>query len=276
MRPGPTARTRLFALLGNPVEQSLSPVFQNAGLETAGQDAVYVALRCSPDTLPFLLRGIAEAGGGGNVTVPYKEMALTAVDRLGDAARRTGACNVFGFSDGEVWGDNTDVPGFRGALQALLGPSARATGMRVLVAGAGGAARAVVCALLDDGAGQITLVNRSAERARRLAAQFHYPATLSTGERIPDGAYDLAVNATSLGLRAADRLPLPPHLRAGAALDVVYRPDETPWVRHMREAGVPAADGREMLLHQGAAAFRLWFREEPPLAAMRSALGIAA
>lgn len=271
MNSGPTAHTRLFALLGNPVEHSLSPAFQNAALRATGIDAVYIALRCGTDALPCLLRGIAEAGGGGSVTVPHKEIARRAVDRLGDAARRTGACNAFGFSDGMVWGDNTDVEGFRGALRALVGSSA--AGMRVVVAGAGGAARAAVCALLDDGAAEITVVNRSADRARRLAAQFDHPASLNIADRVPTATYDLAVNATSLGLRSDDPLPLAPDVRAAAALDLVYTPGETPWVRRMRAGSVPAADGREMLLQQGAAAFRLWFRQEPPLDVMRRALG---
>lgn len=273
MNTGPTARTRLLALLGDPVDHSLSPVFQNAALRAAGINAVYVALRCSSDALPCLLRGIAEAGGGGNVTVPHKEVALRAVDRLGDAARRTGACNAFGFSDGAVWGDNTDVEGVRGALRALPGSSA--AGMRVLVVGAGGAARAAVCALLDDGAAEIMVVNRSADRACRLAAQFDHPQSLKIAERVPAGTYDLAVNATSLGLRAGDPLPLGPDVRIGAALDLVYTPEETPWVRRMRADGVPAADGHGMLLHQGAAAFRLWFQREPPMEVMRRALGVS-
>lgn len=272
MNTGPTARTRLFALLGDPVEHSLSPIFQNAALYASGIDARYMALRCSTEALPALLRGVAEAGGGGNITVPHKEIAMRAVDRLGDAARRTGACNSFGFGDGGIWGDNTDVEGFRRALHALLGSSS--SGMRVLLVGAGGAARAAVCALLDDGAASITVVNRSADRTRRLAAQFGSPTSLQLADRVPPDTFDLAVNATTLGLRAGDPLPLEPRVRAGAALDLVYTPEETPWVRRMRERGIPAADGREMLLQQGAAAFRLWFGQEPPMDVMQRALGL--
>jgi shikimate dehydrogenase len=147
--------------------------------------------------------------------------------------------------------------------------------MRVLVVGAGGAARAAVCALLDDGAAEIMVVNRSAERARRLAAQFNHPPSLKIAERVPADTYDLAVNATSLGLRSGDPLPLGPDVRVGAALDLVYAPEETPWVRRMRADGVPAADGHEMLLRQGAAAFRLWFQREPALDVMRRALGVS-
>jgi shikimate dehydrogenase len=146
--------------------------------------------------------------------------------------------------------------------------------MRVLLVGAGGAARAAVCALLDDGAASITVVNRSADRTRRLAAQFGSPTSLQLADRVPPDTFDLAVNATTLGLRAGDPLPLEPGVRAGAALDLVYTPEETPWVRRMRERGIPAADGREMLLQQGAAAFRLWFGKEPPMDVMQRALGL--
>jgi shikimate dehydrogenase len=131
-----------------------------------------------------------------------------------------------------------------------------------------------VCALLDDGAASITVVNRAADRAQRLAAQFGSPTSLQLADRVPPDSFDLAVNATTLGLRAGDPLPLEPGVRAGAALDLVYTPEETPWVRRMRERGIPAADGREMLLQQGAAAFRLWFGQEPPMDVMQRALGL--
>jgi shikimate dehydrogenase len=228
----PTAATRVFALLGDPVRHSLSPVFQNAAFRALGLDGVYVALRCASGDVAGVLRGVALAGGGGNVTVPHK---------------------------------------------ALRG--APAAGARVLVVGAGGAATAAVCALARDGAGRIVVLNRSPERARRLCRQFGDNGveieTAESAESIARESFDLAVNATSLGLREGDALPLPPEKApaVGAALDLVYsRTGETPWVRAMRAAGVPAADGTEMLLHQGAAAFRRWWGVEPPLAAMREAL----
>ncbi|HEV2149011.1 MAG TPA: hypothetical protein VGR37_16515, partial [Longimicrobiaceae bacterium] len=120
MTPGPSAATRLVALLGSPVSHSLSPTLQNAAFRAAGVDAVYVALQCGSGELPGLLRGIARAGGAGNVTVPHKEASALLLERRTGAVERTGACNCFWLEEGQVCGDNTDVAGFAGAAKALL------------------------------------------------------------------------------------------------------------------------------------------------------------
>jgi shikimate dehydrogenase len=276
--PAPTAATRLFALLGDPVSHSLSPKFQNAALRALELDAVYVALRCAADDVPGLLRGIARAGGGGNVTVPHKAVAAAAVDRPSDAVLRTGACNAFWLEDGAIHGDNTDVAGVREAVTALLGrPPA---GARVLLLGAGGAASAAVCALADAGAERIVVVNRTVDRAEALAERFRAPGVrievAASVDALAGERFDFAINSTSLGLKPADPLPLDPDApgpRVGAALDLVYAAGETRWVHAMRARGLPAADGKEMLIQQGAAAFRRWWGMDPPLDVMRAALG---
>jgi shikimate dehydrogenase len=273
----PTAATRLFALLGDPVSHSFSPTFQNAALRALGLDAVYVALRCAADDVPGLLRGIARAGGGGNVTVPHKAVAAATVDRPSDAVVRTGACNAFWLEDGAVHGDNTDVAGVREAVRALLGRDP--AGARVLLLGAGGAASAAVCALADAGAERIVVVNRTVERAEALAERFRGPGVridvAGSADALAGERFDVAINSTSLGLRPADPLPLDPDAPGpdvGAALDLVYAAGETRWVHAMRARGLPAADGREMLVQQGAAAFRRWWGMDPPLDVMRAAL----
>lgn len=273
----PTAATRLFALLGDPVSHSLSPRFQNAALQALGLDGVFVALRCSADDLPGLLRSIARAGGGGNVTVPHKALAAATVDRPSEAVLRTGACNTYWLEDGAIHGDNTDVAGVLQAVTALLGrPSA---GTRVLLLGAGGAASAAVCALADAGAERIVIANRTVERAHALAERFRAPGVridvAGSVDALANERFDLAINSTSLGLKPADPLPLDPDApgpQVGAALDLVYSPNETRWVHAMRARGLPAADGKEMLIGQGAAAFRRWWGVEPPLDVMRAAL----
>jgi shikimate dehydrogenase len=269
----PSASTRLFALLGDPVSHSLSPAFQNAALRAAGLDGVYVVLRCAPSDVAGLIRGIARAGGGGNVTVPHKEAAAAAVDRRTATVERTGACNTFWLEDGEVWGDNTDVAGARAAIRAVAADEALES---VLVVGAGGAARAVLCAL-EGSARQVTLLNRRLDRALELAARFTSESlqieVLPLDADLSDRTFDLAINSTSLGLRPADPLPPTGGAQFAAALDIVYSPSGTPWVHHLRAHGIPAADGKEMLLQQGAAAFRRWWRDEPPIDAMRAALG---
>lgn len=273
MDPGP--HTRLLALLGDPVDHSRSPGLQNAAIRAAGLDAVYVALRCSPDRFEGLLMGITGAGGAGNVTIPHKERAARVIEVPTRAVERTGACNTFWVDGGRIHGDNTDVSGFAAAARVLIGPPA---GARVLVLGAGGAARAVVLALMDARADAIHVLNRSEERARVLAQD------LDPGQRrvavVDDPAalrregYDLVVNATPAGLHPDDAAPLGLGriARIGAALDLVCRPGGTGWVRDARARGIPAADGAEMLLYQGADAFRRWFDRDPDLDAMRRAL----
>ena len=280
MTAAPTAATRLFALLGDPVSHSLSPRFQNAALRALGLDAVFVALRCSADALPGLLRGIARAGGGGNVTVPHKALAAATVERPSQAVLRTGACNAYWLEDGAVHGDNTDVAGALEAVRALLGRPPG--GARVLLLGAGGAASAAVCALADAGAERIVIANRTLERALALADRLRTPGVridvAASVDALAGERFDLAINSTSLGLKPADPLPLDPDApgpAVGAALDLVYSPAETPWVHAMRARGLPAADGKEMLIGQGAAAFRRWWKMDPPLEVMRAALGAA-
>lgn len=278
MTPAITASTRLIALLGDPVAHSLSPVFQNAAFAASGVDGVYLALRCGADDLPALVRAIARAGGGGNVTVPHKEVAAKAVERATSAVTRTGACNTFWLEDGLVWGDNTDVGGVASAVRALLGRDAR--GARVLLLGAGGSARAALAAMLDGGVDEAVVANRTQERGAALVSMFGSPASLraSSIESLAGERFDLAINATSLGLKEGDPLPLPEEagIRVGAALDLVYSRGSTPWVRGLRETGIPAADGMEMLVLQGAASFERWWRRPAPVDEMRRSLGLHA
>jgi shikimate dehydrogenase len=285
----PSATTRVFALLGDPVAHSFSPRIQNAAIAAAGYDAVYVALRCGPAGVAALMRALVEAGGGGNVTVPHKALAAAALDDATDAVRRTGACNTFWGEGGRLVGDNTDVAGFAAAASALVGSL---EGLRVLLLGAGGAAAAAMCALVYGGAAFVEIRNRTAQRAASLADRFAGARTTiaiaadtaAGGQDVnnggaasptvaPGNGFDLLVNATSLGLRDDD--PLPSALVAGSPplLDLVYRVGGTTWMRTARRLGVAAEDGTTMLLVQGAAAFERWFGAPAPLDVMRAALG---
>ena len=275
----PSAHTRLLVLLGDPVEHSLSPIFQNAGLGAAGLDAVYLTLRCSEPEFGGLMRGIALAGGGGNITLPHKRAALAHLDRFTSAVEQTGACNTFWEQGGAVWGDNTDVAGFQVAARRMVGSPLEAA--RVLLIGAGGAARAALCALIHERVAEVLLVNRTLDNARDLAAEFA-PRAAANGVRVCvwtepprtiPGLVHLAINASSLGLSPDDPLPLNGDLPTiGGALDLAYTPSETRWVRQLRARGIPASDGLEMLLQQGAAAWQRWWKQDAPLAAMRGAL----
>jgi shikimate dehydrogenase len=268
------AHTRLIALLGDPVEHSLSPRFQSAAIRAAGVNAVYVALRCGAD-FEALLRGIARAGGAGNITLPHKTRAVPLLDRATAAVAKTGACNTFWLEQGRIHGDNTDVQGFAAAARSLIGAPA---GARVLVLGAGGAARAAVAGLMEARADAVHVLNRSPDHARSLQEALDSPGrrvrVLEGVRALGREGYDLVVNATSLGLAPDDPVPLDLDLpvRVGAVLDLTYGAAPSALVTAARAAGIPAADGREMLLQQGAASFRRWFGIEPDLPAMRHAL----
>jgi shikimate dehydrogenase len=260
--------TRVYALLGDPVAHSLSPAMQNAAFRALGLPAVYVPLRCAPGDVAALVRALARAGGGGNVTIPHKEAAAGAVDRLLETAHEVGAANTFWARDGEVVGDNTDVRGVLAAVEQLAPPEGP-----WLIVGTGGGARAAVVAAARRGT-SVAVRSRSPERARALERWADERGLVRA--RAADCV--VVINATPLGLDAGDA---PPVTRdevpaARAALDMVYRPGETAWVHTLRAAGVRSADGRAMLVAQGAAALECWFAGvDAPVEIMRAALDAA-
>jgi shikimate dehydrogenase len=268
-----TASTRVLTLLGDPVSHSASPELQNAAFEAAGVDGVYVAVRCGNDDVAGFMRGLARAGGGGNVTIPHKEKAATLLDERSEAVRRTGACNTFwGDEHGRVHGDNTDVEGFRRALRDFLdGP---VSGIRALLLGGGGAARAALLGLVQEDAEEICIYNRSAERARAVARRIggQKARVVAIFRHLEGEDFDLVVNATSLGLDPDDESPIDFGIlhRAGAAMDLVYGRNRTPFVRAAEDAGIRATDGLEMLVQQGAVSFERWWGREASLETMRA------
>ena len=272
-----SARTRVLTLLGDPVAHSASPELQNAAFEAAGVDGVYVAVRCGPEDLAGFMRGLAKAGGGGNVNIPHKEKAATFLDVRSEAVRRTGACNTFwGDEAGRVHGDNTDVEGFRRALRDFL--DVPASGLRVLLLGAGGAARAALLGLLQEDASEVFVHNRTQDRARavarRIGGQRARVVPILRGLEGED--FDLVVNATSLGLHEGDASPIDFSIlnRAGAAMDLVYGRHTTAFVKAAEDAGIRATDGLEMLVQQGAVSFERWWGHEAPVEAMRSIVAL--
>ncbi len=272
-----TARTRVFTVLGNPVGHSLSPVIQNAAFQETGVDGVYVALRCDAEGMVGFMSGIARGGGGGNITLPHKEKAASIIDSPSEAVRRTGACNTFWGEGGKLCGDNTDVEGFGRALRHFL--DGNAAGYRVLLLGAGGAARAALLSLVDHQAEDVLILNRTVERARAVARRIggDRVRVAESPSDIDDGDFDLVVNTTSLGLDSEDELPLDLERLsgAGAVMDLVYGPRATPFVAASKHLGIPAVDGGEMLVYQGAVAFEHWWGEAAPIDAMRRALEAA-
>jgi shikimate dehydrogenase len=261
-------RTRVFALLGDPVAHSLSPVMQTAAFRVLGLDAVYVPLPCLATQLDVLMTALAAAGGGGNVTVPHKAAAAAALSHPSDRVRSLGSCNTFWSEGGALAGDSTDDDGVQAAIQRLEVEAAV-----WLVIGTGGSARAVVEAARLAGA-RLAVSSRDAARAASFRA---WAGARGVGSAAAEEA-GLVINATPLGLKADDLLPSQPPAtpNAIAALDLVYARGETAWVRAQRAAGRTAADGREVLLAQGAESLRRWFpRHSPPLDVMRAAVHAA-
>lgn len=268
-----TAVTRVLTLLGDPVAHSASPRIQNAAFEATGVDGVYVAVRCGSDDLIGFMRGLARAGGGGNITLPHKEKAASILDVRSEAVRRTGACNTFwGDDKGKVHGDNTDVEGFRRALNVFLEGSPK--GIRALLLGAGGAARAALVGLLEEGADEVLLFNRTQERARAVARRIggQKARVVPVVRELEGEDFDLVINATRLGLDPSDPSPIDFTAlnRAGAAMDLVYGREATPFVRAAEAEGIRSTDGHEMLVQQGAVSFERWWGEEAPLDVMRA------
>jgi shikimate dehydrogenase len=264
-----SANTRLLAVIGDPVAHSLSPAMHNAAFRALGLDAVYVALRVPAESLTQVLAMQTATDGAGNVTVPHKEAVERSVTRKTDVCARVGACNTFWIEDGALVGDNTDV---FGVTAALAGIGASGKGTRWLVVGTGGSARATAAAAADLGA-TLWVRSRNEGRAKEFAA---WSNSIGVRTQVANGPVeiDVVINATPLGLAGHDPLPVDVNHIPGVqkALDLVYAPGETRWVHALRERGIDAADGREMLIQQGAAAFERFF---PGTAAPREVMRAA-
>jgi shikimate dehydrogenase len=262
-----TGRTRLAGIMGWPVAHSRSPALHNFWLDEQGIDGAYLPLPVRPEQLEQALRALPVLGFRGcNLTIPHKQMALSIVDRVEPLARRIGAINtVIAAADGSLEGRNTDVFGFRESLRESAPDWDPAAGPAVVL-GAGGAARAVVAALIEAGVGEIRLVNRTQARAERVVEDLEdRPRRITTHPWSARGAAlenaGLLVNTTSLGMTgepelAIDLARLPCY---AIVVDIVYVPLETGLLAAARQRGHQGVDGLGMLLHQGRPGFEAWF-----------------
>jgi shikimate dehydrogenase len=263
-------RTRL-GVLGWPVAHSRSPAIHNAALAAAGLEGWrYQHLPVPPELLGATTAALGPAGfRGANVTIPHKAAALALADQASDSARAIGAANTLSFEeDGRIEAENTDAPGFLAALPRT------AAGQRALVLGAGGSARAVVWALVQAGASEVSVWNRTRARAAALAEDLGARVVAS---REPA---DLLVNCTSVGLE--DSSSGPEALKSlglarddlddyACVVDLVYRDRPTALVSTARQRGAQVVDGLEVLVQQGALSFRWWTGREAALDVMRAA-----
>ena len=257
-----------LGVCGWPVAHSRSPAMHEAALAAAGLEGWrYQLLPLPPDLFAETVRALPAAGFRGvNVTIPHKQAALALAGTASDAAREIGAANTLTFErDGAINADNTDAPGLIAALGERWDPAGR----RVLVLGAGGAARAAVWALLRAGAADVAVWNRTAERARALTGELGGRAV----EEPPPA--EIVVNCTSVGLADRDAtfkaLPLQADsLGAGSCVvDMVYRDGGTRLLEAARTRGADVIDGLEILVAQGAASFERWTGRTAPRQAMR-------
>ncbi len=265
---------RRLVVLGHPIGHSLSPAFQNAALRAAGYDLSFEALDVPPSQLERMVEALRLEAAAGSVTIPHKESLVRLCADVSRLARRVGAVNAFRTNAaGQIEGHNTDVAGFD-AMAGSLG--VRRPDAIVGCFGAGGAA-AAVCAAVERWPGATVRVHaRGHDRAVALVSRFGPAVRLATSEaELLDGC-TVVVNATPVGLGGGEfPIAISALPRDADVMDLVYRPGETNWVQEARRHGHRAADGREMLLHQGAAAFEFWFGHPPELNRMRSALEAA-
>ncbi|MDP1634515.1 MAG: shikimate dehydrogenase [Gallionellaceae bacterium] len=275
--------TDRYAVFGNPIGHSKSPRIHALFAAQSGQDISYEAILVERDSFPAAVNAFIATGKGpargANVTVPFKEAAFRLATQRTPRAEAAGAVNTLSFEAGRIIGDNTDGAGLVRDLKNNLGcdPSGR----RILLLGAGGAARGVILPLLLENPAELVIANRTEEAAARLALEFSRLPGCALSVK-PDGigfpglagrAFDLIINATSAGLSGAV-LPLPAGLFAPrcVAYEMVYG-RTTPFMTQARAAGASVADGLGMLVEQAAEAFFVWRgvrpRTAPVLAALR-------
>jgi shikimate dehydrogenase len=263
-------------VIGSPIAQSRSPLLHGFWLRQYGIEGSYEREEVRPEDVADFLRNLAVRGiAGCNVTIPNKEPAFRACDRLTERAQALGAVNTVWMEDGLIWGDNTDGIGFVAHLDQTH-PGWDQNGPRILILGAGGAARGLALPLLERQPGLIAIANRSPERAETLVADIRAVRPDARLMTVPwqekAGAlegFDLVINTTSAGMLGKDALDLPLDRASSDAIiaDIVYVPLETPLLAEARQRGLKTLDGLGMLLHQAAPGFEKWFGCKPEVSA---------
>lgn len=271
---------RRVYLLGRKVRHSVSPAFQNAAFRALDLPFVYEPLEFEPEAWGAVLERLRSPEcAGANVTIPYKEDVAQAADAVDETVRVLGAANTVVQREGRLEAHNTDVGGF---TASLLAEGFEPRGRRAVVLGAGGAARGVVLALHNEGIAGVVVVNRTLDRAERLARELNRrtgaPVKPAPWDRVARdlARADLIVNCTSIGMRYSEtegQSPLDPALLppAGFVVDIVANPLETPLVLAARRRGCHAIGGLPMLVHQGALSFEYWTGQPAPIDIMMAA-----
>jgi len=270
-----------LGILGYPLGHTISPAIQQAALDRLGIDARYEPWEVSPGKLAEEVERLRSPDVlGANVTVPHKEAIIPLLDSLDGWAETVGAVNTIVNQDGKLCGYNTDSYGFTQGLEEASFDASRA---RVLIIGAGGAARGVALALAGMHVSSIAIANRTVERAEKLTRELQSKVPDAKAVPLESGILcpvalrsDLIVNCTSLGMRysveeGATPLYADCITEAALAYDLVYNPLDTPFLREARRAGARTMGGLRMLVHQGAASLKLWTGQEAPVEVMMEA-----
>ena len=267
-----------LAVIGQPIEYSLSPAMHRAAFQALSINACYTAFDVAPERLGEVVQAMRTLDFRGfNVTIPHKQAVIDLLDECTPAALRIGAVNTVYVRDGVWIGDNTDGAGYLSSLSRDLKFDAR--GKRAVILGAGGAARGVADALLGAGIDELWLLNRHRDRAETLARELsHYHAGAITAGTVadwPKDRVDLLVNTTPVGMEGhlGGELPIPEVVlhEQMTVSDIVYRPLNTPLLEAARRAGAKTHGGLGMLVEQGALALARWFGVMPPVDVMRDA-----
>ena len=274
-----SGKTSIFGIFGHPVEHSFSPGMHNAAFAAIGLDGCYVPFAVHPDDLGNAVKAIVPLGLCGlNITIPHKEKVILFLDDLTDDARLIGAVNTIEVRDKKLIGHNTDGKGFLRSLREETG--FRPKGKTVLMVGSGGAARAVCFELALAGAGDILLHDIDRDKAGKLghdirsATATRVTVTDASSLRTLAPDADCLINATPLGLKKSDPLPLSRDLMRKGQLvcDLVYNPPDTRLLRTAQSRGAKTLRGIGMLLYQGVIAFEIWTGKKAPVSVMKKAL----
>lgn len=264
--------TKLLCLLGSPVEHSLSPIMHNYLFNKLDLNYLYLAFDVKPDDLHKSVEGLKAIGVKGfNVTIPHKENIIYILDEIDYSAKMVGAVNTVVLKNGKLYGYNTDITGFKKSLNAS---GCKVSGKKVAVLGAGGAAKAVVRALFEENVDEVYIINRHHQKAEQIAAAYRNNQISNIksvhNTNIKDIIKDctLVVNTTSVGMNGylPDKTPIPSKYLNDTVwvYDLVYNPLETVLLREAKKMGCKIISGLDMLVHQGADAFKIWTGIEPP------------
>jgi shikimate dehydrogenase len=274
-----SGKTRVCGVIGDPIEHSLSPIMHNAAFEALGLDYVFLAFKVKPAYVADAVNGMRALNIRGlNVTMPHKKTVMANLDRIDLSAQIINSVNTVLNKENLLFGFNTDGVG---AVKALRENGVELKGRKVLLLGAGGAARAIAYAMAKE-ADELTVLNRTVKQAQALTKLLEKTANkrIVVGSLSPEDIQqnlrdsDILINATSVGMKPhPDETPVPPKLLRSnlSVMDIVYNPLETKLAKDAKAAGAKVISGVEMLIYQGAASFEIWTGKSAPVEVMRKA-----